>query len=400
MQTTLDDMFDAFVNKQSIFSNKTALQTGYTPDNLPHRREQINQLGQILAPALRLEVPSNVFIYGKTGTGKTAVTKYVGRKLRDHADRAGVDAGIVYLNSKLGGRADTEYRLFAELGKLFGASIPKTGLPTDQVYNMFINAIDSKKRVAIIVIDEIDYLVRKQGSDVLYNLTRMNSELKNAKISIIGITNNLKFSELLDPRVISSLGEEELVFPPYNALQLQNILEERTAEAFVSDVVETEVILKCAAYAAKEHGDARRALDLLRVSGEIAERNGEDLVVGDHVDIAESKMDVDRVIELIKKQPQQSQAVLYTIISLQNNNKPFGTGDIYDLYCDVCKKSNLKPLTHRRVSELIYELDMLGVINSKVVSRGRGGRTREVQLSISGIATDKIVRFLRAEFTY
>lgn len=398
MQATLDDMFDSFVNKRSIFKNKNALQIGYTPDKLPHRREQINLLGQVLAPSLRMEVPSNVFIYGKTGTGKTAVTKYVGRKLRDHAQRAGVDVGTVYVNCKLRGRADTEYRLFAELAKLFGADVPKTGLPTDQVYNMFINAIDSKERISIIVLDEIDYLVRKHGSDVLYNLTRMNSELQKAKISIIGITNNLKFSDMLDPRVISSLGEEELVFPPYNALQLQNILEERRDEAFMDGVVANEVILKCSAYAAREHGDARRALDLLRVSGEIAERNGEDFVVGNHVDMAEAKMDVDRVIELIRKQPQQSQAVLYTIISLQQSGKQFGTGDIYDLYNEVCLRASLKPLTHRRVSELIYELDMLGVINSRVVSRGRGGRTREVQLAISGNATDKIVRYLRAEF--
>ncbi len=400
MQSTLDDMFDAFVNERTIFVNKNALQVGYTPDNLPHRRDQITELGQILAPALRLEVPSNVFVYGKTGTGKTAVTKYVGRKLREHASRAGVDAGIVYVNCKLRGRADTEYRLFAELANLFGADVPKTGLPTDQVYNMFINAIDSRERVSVIVLDEIDYLVKKHGSDVLYNLTRMNSELEKAKISLIGITNDLKFSEMLDPRVISSLGEEELVFPPYNAVQLQNILEERTEEAFQPDVVEKEVILKCSAYAAKEHGDARRALDLLRVSGEIAERNGEKRVKGMHVDLAEAKMDVDRVIELVRKQPQQSQAVLYTIISLQKTGKPFGTGDIYDLYTDVCEKADLKPLTHRRVSALIYELDMLGVINSKVVSRGRGGRTREVQLAISSNATEKIVRYLNAELVY
>jgi len=107
----------------------------------------------------------------------------------------------------------------------------------------------------------------------LYNLTRLNSELSQSQISIVGISNNLTFLDELDPRVRSSLSEEEIVFPPYNAVQLQEILRKRAKEVFREGVIRDEdVITKCAAFAAREHGDARRALDLLRVSGELAER--------------------------------------------------------------------------------------------------------------------------------
>jgi len=132
-------------------------------------------------------------------------------------------------------------------------------LPTDEIYRRFINILDKEKRVVIFVLDEIDQLVKKAGDEILYNLTRLNSELKNTTISIVGISNDLLFTDNIDPRVKSSLSEEELVFPPYNAIQLQDILRQRAMNAFREGIVGEGVIEKCAAYAAREHGDARRA---------------------------------------------------------------------------------------------------------------------------------------------
>jgi len=164
-------------------------------------------------------------------------------------------------------QADTEYRLLAHLSKKFGKEVPFTGLPTDQVYKTFFDVIDQKSQIIILIIDEIDSLVQKTGDEILYNLTRVNQDLKKARLSVVGITNNLGFIETLDPRIRSSLSEEELIFPPYNALQLQDILRNRASLAFIPNSLGDGVIEKCAALAAQEHGDARRALDLLRVAG-------------------------------------------------------------------------------------------------------------------------------------
>ena len=146
-----------------------------------------------------------------------------------------------------------------------------TGWPTDQVYAEFRNALDEEKRVVVIMLDEVDKLVKK-GDDVLYNLSRVNSDLLQTRLSLIGISNDLKFTEFLDPRVKSSLGEDEIIFPPYNAEQIRDILEQRAGIAFRPGMLTEEVIPLCSAFAAQEHGDARRALDLLRISGELAER--------------------------------------------------------------------------------------------------------------------------------
>lgn len=380
----LNKFFNEFLEKNPIFTNKRYLQSDYTPENIPHRNEQIEQLAAILAPSLRMEKPSNIFIYGKTGTGKTCVSKYVMNQICKIAKDRNVPLRHYYLNCKLKRVADTEYRLLAELTRGLGVEIPATGLPTDEVYKIFIKEIDREKQLIILILDEIDQLVNKIGDEILYNLTRLSSELKNCEISIIGISNDLIFTDNLDPRVKSSLSEEELVFPPYNALQLQDILRERSRISFREGVVQEGVIEKCSAYAAREHGDARRALELLRVAGELAERKNQQKIITAHIDDAEEKIERDRIVDIVKTQPKQFQITLYSILDVCNktSNGPIFTGNIYDIYLDICKKVGLSPLTQRRVSDIIVELDMLGIINAKVISKGRYGRTREIKLAI------------------
>jgi cell division control protein 6 len=339
--------------------------------------------------------PSNVFIYGRCGTGKTVVTRMVGKELENVSKDKNKELKVVYVNCKMKRVADTEYRILATLLKEFGKEVPFTGLPTDQIYNTFFEVIDSKRQDIIIILDEVDSLIYKVGDELLYNLIRANQELKNAKITIVGITNDLNLIENLDPRVKSSLGEEELVFPPYNALQLQDILRNRAELAFISGALEEGVIEKCAALAAQEHGDARKALDLLRVAGELSERDGSKKITLRHVDIAEEKIDLDRVMEVVKAQPKQSQAVLYSILELfDKNKKEIQTGEALDKYSEVCQKYGLKVLTQRRVSDLISELDLFGIINTKIISKGRYGRTRIITISLPDVVQKRLKSFL------
>ena len=216
--------------------------------------------------------------------------------------------------------------------------------------------------------------------------------MSKTQLSIVGISNDLKFLDSLDPRVRSSLGEEEIVFSPYNALQLQEILKERAEQAFRPNVLDDGVISKCAAFAAREHGDARRALDLLRVAGELGERDGSGKVKIEHVDLANEKIDKDKIVDIVESAPKQFQLSLLSIIKLneKEEKEPIFTGDVYNLYNDLCDKCKTETLTQRRVSDLIAEMDMLGLINARVISKGRHGRTREIKLAISENVLDRV----------
>ncbi|MDO5844775.1 MAG: cell division control protein Cdc6, partial [Methanocorpusculum sp.] len=254
-----------------------------------------------------------------------------------------------------------------------------TGWHTDQVYSELKNVLEHAGGLQIIVLDEIDKLVKKSGDDTLYNLTRINSDLVKSRVCIIGISNDLTFKDFLDPRVLSSLSEEELVFPPYNADQLRDILRQRAEMAFLPESVSDEVISLCAAKAAQEHGDARRALDLLRVSGELAEREGSNKVLIKHVNSAQESIETDTMSECIKTLPMQSKIVLSSMLLMEaSGQRVFTSGSVINVYREIAHELDTESVSHRRVSDLINELNMLGIVTTRVVSHGRHGRTTEI----------------------
>ncbi len=357
------------------------------PDVLPHREKEINNMASILVPALRNETPSNVFIYGKTGTGKTAVTKFIGRELTKKGEETGKKVNFIYVNCEV---VDTQYRLLQNIANHFigdwSERIPFTGWPTDEVFAKLKQMIEKAGGVAVIILDEVDKL---KGDEALYNLSRINSDLKNAKVSIVGLSNDLKFTEFLDPRVKSSLGEENMIFPPYDASELRDILFQRIDIALKPNSIDEDVVPLCSALAAQEHGDARRALDLLRMSAEIAERSNALRITKKHVRMAQNKIEIDRIIEVVRTLPNQSKLILLAILLQDKHNKNTGstgaitTGEVYEIYKSLSKKTRSDSLTQRRVADLISELDMLGIITARVISKGRYGRTRDIKISSS-----------------
>ncbi|MDD3573509.1 MAG: ORC1-type DNA replication protein [Methanospirillum sp.] len=389
-------LFDKYLSENRIFRDREVLRHSYRPHILPHRKPQIDQIAAILAPALQTETPSNILIYGKTGTGKTASVRYVGSELESVSTRRGTMCRVIHLNCEV---IDTQYRVLAQISKQIISEdetasdkarphIPMTGWPTDQVYSELKNQIDLSSGVFIIILDEIDKLVKKSGDDTLYNLTRINTDLNRSKVSIIGISNDLAFKNFLDPRVLSSLSEEELVFPPYNAPQLCDILQQRAVIGFAEGALEDEVIPLCAALAAQEHGDARRALDLLRISGELVDRENGKIVTINHVKKAQAKIETDSMVECIRTLPTQSKVVLYCMLLLDRvGQQIFISGDVTRIYKELAPLLEIDVLTARRISDLISELNMLGVINTRLVNRGRHGRTKEMWFDTN---TDKI----------
>ncbi len=436
-------LFDDILQGDPIFESKEVMRPSYTPSKLPHREDQINKIASILASALRGETPSNILIYGKTGTGKTACAKYVSQELQLTSEKYDVPCLVQYINCEV---TDTQYRVLSQLANVFiernkrtlreridhleslrtdvrdglvstedtefssvnaiseriqtlngqlderREEVPMTGWPTDRVYNYFFDAVDYRERVVVIMLDEVDKLVEKSGDDTLYNLSRMNSDLDRSRVSIMGISNDLKFTDFLDPRVKSSLGEEEIVFPPYDANHLQDILEQRAGIAFKDDAIGEGVIQLCSAFAAQEHGDARRALDLLRTAGELAERSAFNQVKQSHVRKAQQKIELDRVAEAVRTLPPQSKLILMAIIRLEDQNSDsINTGEVYNTYKTLCDRLDFDVLTQRRVTDLISELDMLGIVNAIVVSKGRYGRTKEINLSVPQAETKAVL---------
>lgn len=380
-----ENIFDGFLQVNSLFSDKEVLRHTHMPAKLPHRDTEVEAIMFNLVEALKGNVPSNMIIYGPSGAGKTAVINFICRQLEKKGRQIDRYVNPVYVNCR---KIDTQYRVLAHLGNSLleeyeQEDIPFTGWPTDRVFSELVKRMNLKGGVHVLVLDEIDHLVKKSGDDLLYNLTNLNAELDQARCSIIGISNDLKFTGYLDSRVRSRLGQEDLVFKPYNARQLQDILAERAAVGILEDVLSEAVIRLCSALAAQEHGDARRALNLLRVSTEKAEQCGEAVVLERHVRMAQNQIECDQFTPAIAALPSQQKLVLFSILQIEQQGlRNIATGEIYEIYKQACKHFGNNILTQRRLTTLLSELDTLGIVTAKTISRGRYGRTKQVNSCI------------------
>ena len=378
------NIFEKILGQDSLFIDRKAFDHAFEPSNLPHREPEVEALVRNLVDALNGHIPSNMLLYGVPGSGKTVVTRFVLSQLLEKGKQMGHSVQTYEINCR---NVDTKYRvvqtLASQLKQRGDYPIPFTGWPTDRVLETLIERMDRVGGVHILVLDEIDNLVARAGSDLLYSLTNLNTILKNARCCIIGISNDLNFTQELDPRVSSRLSQEDVVFHPYGAQEIQDILQERVRMGLKIDSLEGGVIPLCSALAAQEHGDARRALDLLRISVQKAEQRSQTKVDPKHVRLAQSQLEHDQITPVLRTLPLHQKLVLFCIIINEENGlRNICTGEIFRTYSQACMKISIEPLTPRRISSLLNELDTLGLIMARNVSKGRGGRSKQVNSAI------------------
>jgi len=378
----LNTIFDSAIKNKNIIRNRQVLTIDYVPDKLLFRTKESTAIAQSLSVILKKGRPSNLLIFGKPGTGKTAVVKNVIEHLYKKTNELDINLRVPFINAK---NSNTPYKILYEIAELLGINkegkmqVYFTGLSMSEATDRILDFIRRRSIKVVIVIDEIDSLVNRKGDDILYNFTRANERISSDQfITLIGISNSLTFKDKLDPRVKSSLSEEELVFNPYTIEQLKQILIDRCKLAFYDNVIPIGVINLCAAIAGRETGDARKAIDLLRVAAEIAERSMTIKISEDHIRTAQQKIDSDTNYEILRNSTLHTKLVILSIIKSKNGS----TGEIYTIYQYFCSKIQQEALTQRRMTQIVGELDQLGLITTNIVNQGRYGRTQRIKLHI------------------
>ncbi len=371
------------LSDSKIFQNREVLSPHYVPKRLVSRMKEINGIERALTPSLKGERGRNLFIYGKTGTGKTSCTKYVLDEVRSIPN---TKAKISYINCKI---YNSRYRV---LNKVVSDHLPtyaKRGYGTVDLYEKLTGWIEEDNKILVTILDEID--VVKDLDDLIYTLTRINSDIKAGGVTIIGISNKISFKEVLDPRSLSTLYESELVFPPYYATELYEIIKERALIGFKHEVISDEVLHYIAASAAREGGDARLSLKIMSRAGEIAEERDIVRITMKEAEEASKLADNDIVYELIGTLPEHHKLVLYSIAMLAQGGGTYKkltdgvdtylfSGEVYNRYKSITEGLKKEPKSERWYRKYLSELEMQGLIASFESGKGIRGHTKLIKL--------------------
>jgi cell division control protein 6 len=380
----MEEPFAELFKESEIFMNREVLSPHYIPEHLLFRDKQISEIVKSLTPSLRGERGRNLFIYGKTGTGKTSCMKHVMDKIREIPN---IRSKISYINCRI---YNSRYRV---LSKIVGDHLPmyaKRGYGIVDIYEKIINWIEEDNKILVVVLDEIDIV--RDLDDLIYTLTRANSDIKSGSITLVGISNKISFKESLDPRSLSTLYENELVFPPYNSMELASIMKDRAETGFKKDVIDQSAINLAAGIAAKESGDARLALRILSKAGEISEESGLKAISVNQIVEASRSAEEEVAYEMVNTLPEHQKFIVYAIALLSVQGSKYKrlvegsdtyifSGEIYNRYVDILESMHKEAKSQRWYRKYITDLEMQGLIISYESGRGIRGHTKLIKLA-------------------
>lgn len=388
-----------FLGQSNIFANEDVLREKYTPNELLEREEEKKDFVVSLKSIKNRDNPNNIFVYGQTGMGKTLATRMVTEELQDDMASFDIDVEVVWVNCHGSSCYDVAISIINQLQDENNQVSP-TGYSTDAVYNMLWDAIEGcDAEYVITVLDEVDNL----GGDakLLYEIPRAqdNGYVDETTPTVIGISNDFKYREKLDPKIRSSLCETEIHFKPYNANQLGSILEQRAKIAFPDDTVGNAVVPYIAAVSSQDTGSARHAINVLHKSGQIAWKDDSDIVTEKHAEDAVESVEKSRIMSELRSLTTQGHLILYTVALFEKEGKtPIKRKEMYDVYKTLAERFDINVKSGRTIHNRLSELSLNGFLSMTQINRGgRGGRHNHYELDMP---TDAVIDVLQEHSDY
>jgi cell division control protein 6 len=360
------------------------------------RDYEIREISSHFAPILRNDHPMHLALWGKTGTGKTLTISYFLKLLSDMCQKRKIPVRIQHLDLSTPRPC---FRALNDLACLLNVSKKyKKGISLEEIMHKIESALSDYRGYFILFIDEVDN-VRTDKDNFLGFLIRRLPQAVAAKVILVFASNRINWADNLDPRIKSFLKMNELIFKPYDAVDLQHILKIRVKKALDPGSVAPGVIEKIAAMSCQEHGDARKAVVLLSSSAYIAEKTGSKITT-DIVAQAAQEIERDKYVDMIRTAPIQLQAVMASVIRCirKMRKTAVDTYTVYDAYKIFCSEAAVRCLAIRAFRDLINELDMYTFIRARVLSKGRYGRTREIVMDLPSELADRIYNTVLLNF--
>jgi len=380
------------VLKNTIFRNRKALYELRPSTGFVHRTEERNEIIVELAPILMNSAVQGIFIYGAPGTGKTGLVSEILDELEQESKKNKVKLKTLYLNCS---ENRTETTILMELLMNLNPEkeYPKMGWTRKKAISEFESVIESIGGNVLLALDEVDYALKEGGDDILYRLSRINDKL-NANVSTIIISNDAKVMDYIKPKTQSTFGRIKIIFAPYNAEELKDILSMRSNLAFKEGVVSDVVLKKISEIESERGGDARKALELLDSCGKIATSRGLGKISLDLVEEADRNLEQDETIKTISGLVKH-QKILYLVLLKEKKETTSGK-EVYKKYMKECKSYDVEPLTERRIRSFLVEFGELGLIETEVGwLKDLKKKSRKINLNLDPALKNKVRKLIR-----
>ncbi|MEM0379235.1 MAG: AAA family ATPase [Nanopusillaceae archaeon] len=388
-KTSIIDFFVrdiGFVEKKSsIIANDRVLGEDFLPEKILHREDQLKIILSSLKDFLVSRRGVNMLFYGNTGTGKTLLARYIGSVMKSITISKKANIKVSYINCKSLISREADYYV---IGKIYSDVTNERFRKGKRKYEMIENLFDYLSNhdfKLILFLDEFDSLINeKNNEDILYLLLRDFDIELPSKISLILISNNITFLNNLDPRTKSSFSSFiKVEFPPYNAEALREILKDRAKLAIREGAIDQSIINYISAKVAKYFsGDARVAINVLRLSALIADSKNKSKIDKDDVDEAFENIDFDIIKSIVFSLNSTQRLLMLSLINviIRNNDIYVSFEDLYEEYCKLSSSLSISSLGKSAVYKNMRNLEMIlgNFIESKAISEGKRGGYKKI----------------------
>ena len=390
MNTSDEEFFKSLIKKPTVFKNISCLSVTYIPPYLPHREEELRTLAKYFKTIFEPqdEPLRKVCISGPTGSGKTTLAKRFGQLLQN-IDKQN-NFLFVYINCRI---YKSPYLIVSTLARKLNKAIPPRGYSFEELQSLLIRLLDFYSVKVLLVLDEVDYLISRSGTDFLYTLLRISEMTEKQWISYIFVARNLNFIHQLDASTQSSFQSNHMSLDRYSEADLKDIIKSRSELAFYDGTI-TEDTIELIADISSKSGDARYAIELLWGAGQCSDDENSPIVYPDHVRKAKALIHPEIRREVILTLSlHQKLILLATIRKLKHTKNAYiSTNDAIGSYKLVCEEYNEEPRKHTQIWTYLKELSKQDVISTKISGEGMRGKT--TLISIPDISVETIELFL------
>lgn len=367
-------MFD---KASTVIRDIDKLSFNYVPEMLVHREGQMSRLEMYFRPLAESGTASYAFLTGNVGTGKTATAKRFCENTARHLSRSGRPIDVIFVNCR---NRNTEAGVILELLRHFDKGFPERGFSSDEMMRAFTAHIESGSVPVIIVLDEVDVLLKKNNVDLVYQLTRFSDVSRGkAGISLILISQHSIYG-MLDEASMSTFGRgNAITFDKYARGELYSIAKARAEESLIGGRYSDDVI-ELIADVASEFGDARFAIELLRDSAAIAEGHPQGFI--DTEDVREAKANINSVVTESKLTGLDTnrKLALLAIARAMKSNLYIGITVAEKTYAVVCEEYGHEPRKHTQFWTYVQDMDRQNILETVVRSEKEGGRSTYISL--------------------